>query len=159
MNTSHARLRLAAGLALAALLPACGGGSTNPDPPVTPTATPAPTTTVIFQSAFPPLEEFGYAVGDFAIPNSGSVRVTMDWTFASNDMDIIIFSGTTCTDFEAYFTAGSAPGCTVLGQDLDAVRKPAVVNFNVTQAQNARIFLFNLGPTSESGVVQITLTR
>jgi hypothetical protein len=34
-----------------------------------------------------------------------------------------------------------------------------VITFNVTAAQNARLLLANLGPTGESGVVQITLTR
>jgi hypothetical protein len=157
MITPHARSRVAAGLALVAWLPACGGSPVTPPPP--PTPTPAPVTSVIFQSAFPPLDRFDAAIGDFAIPDSGAVRVTMDWTFPSNDMDIIIFSGTTCADFEAFLSNGSAPGCTVLGQDLDPVRKPAVVTFNVAQAQNARILLYNLGPTSESGVVQITLTH
>lgn len=153
------RLRLGVAVSLIAVLPGCGGGSTDPDPPVRPTATPAPVTTVIFQSAFPPLGSFDGAIGDFAIPNSGAVRATLDWTFPQNDMDLFIFSGTTCNDFETFLITGSAPGCILLGQDIDAVRKPAVVTFNATQAQNARILVFNFGSTNESGVVQITLTR
>lgn len=152
------RLRLAAALTIA-LLPGCGGGSTDPDPPPPPTPTPVPVTTVIFQSAFPPLGSFEGAIGDFAIPNNGSVRATLDWTFPQNDMDLFIFSGTTCVDFETFLISGAAPGCTLLGQDIDTVRKPAVVTFNATQAQNARILVFNFGNTNESGVVQITLTR
>jgi hypothetical protein len=34
-----------------------------------------------------------------------------------------------------------------------------VITFSVTAAQTARVLVVNLGPTGESGVVQITLTR
>jgi hypothetical protein len=37
--------------------------------------------------------------------------------------------------------------------------KPAVVTFSVPAAQDARALVGNLGPTPESGVVQVTLTR
>jgi hypothetical protein len=152
--------RLVCAFALMIGLPACGGGgSTAPNPVPTATPTPAPTTTVIFQSAFPPLDQFEYAVGDFPIPNNGAVRATLEWTFATNDMLFFIFSGTTCTDFETFLTTGSAPGCTLLGQHFTPGVKPKVITFNVTAAQNARLLLANLGPTGESGVVQITLTR
>lgn len=158
--TRARRSRLAVAFALMVVLPACGGGgSTSPNPVPAATPTPAPTTTVIFQSAFPPLEQFGVAIGDFPIPNGGTVRATMDWTFATNDMIFFIFSGTTCTDFETFFDTGSAPGCTLLGQHIALRAKPGVITFNVTAAQNARLLLANLGPTGESGVVQITLTR
>jgi hypothetical protein len=44
----------------------------------------------------------------------------------------------------------------VLGQ---ALFHSAGADEEVTQAQNARILVVNLGPTNESGVVQVTLTR
>ena len=47
----------------------------------------------------------------------------------------------------------------MLGQDIDLTRKPAVVTFNVAAAQNARLLVVNFGSTTESGVVQVTLTR
>lgn len=151
--------QLACALALTIVLPASGGGgSTGPNPPPTSTSTPEPTTSVIFEAAFPPLQPDEGVAGDFSIPNSGLVRVTMDWTFPTNQMVYFIFSGTTCSDFETYFRTGAAPGCTLLGQHVAGV-KPAVVTFNVSAAQNARILLANLGPTGESGVVHITLTR
>jgi hypothetical protein len=154
----HAGLRLAV-LSLAAVLPGCGGDSGNNPVVPTPTPVPTPTTSVIFQSAFPPLDPGGGAIGDFAIPNAGAVRAQMDWTFPANRMFIFIFSGTTCDDTVTFFLTGAAPGCTVLGQDIDPNTKPAVVNFTVAAAQNARVLVVNLGPTGESGVVQVTLTR
>ena len=158
--TRARRDRLAVAFALTVALPACGGGgSTSPNPVPTATPTPAPTTTVIFQSAFPPLDQFNYALGDFPIPNNGTVRATLEWTFATNDLLFFIFSGTTCTDLETFLTTGSAPGCTLLGQQFTPGVKPKVISFDVTAAQNARILVANLGPTGESGVVQITLTR
>jgi hypothetical protein len=156
-------LRLACAFALMIGLPACGGGGSvtgggNPTP--TPVPTPTPTTTqVIFQAAFPPLDAGDGVIGDFSIPNSGAVRATMDWTFATNGMVFFIFSGTTCTEFETFFSTGAAPGCTLLGQHIAPTIKPGVINFNVTAAQNARIVVVNLGPAGESGVVQVTLTR
>jgi hypothetical protein len=149
--------RLVVALVLMVGLPGCGGGTTTPPPVATPV--PTPTTTVIFESAFPPLVAGDGAAGDFAIPNNGNVRVTMDWTFASNRMYIWIFSGTTCTDFMTFLQNGSAAGCTPLGQDIDPTTKPASISFDVAGAQNARILIVNLGPTNESGVVRITLTR
>ena len=157
MMTLNRGVLFTVALALMVGLPGCGGGTTTPPPVATPV--PTPTTSVIFQSAFPPLDPGDGAAGDFSIPNGGTVRVTMDWTFASNFMFIWVFSGTTCTDFETFFDTGAAPGCTTLGMDIDPATKPASFTFNVAAAQNARILVVNLGPTNESGVVQITLTR
>jgi len=154
----YAWLRVALGLALAVGLPGCGG-NTGPDPPPPPTPTPAPAPFVIFQSAFPPLTPGDGASGDFTIPAAGTVRATMDWTFPSNRMFIFVFSGLTCDDFGTFLVTGAAPGCTVLGQDVDPNTKPASLSFTVAAGQGARVFVFNGGPTNESGVVQITLTR
>jgi hypothetical protein len=156
--TPAAARPLACAVALLSVLSGCGGDGPDPIVPL-PTPPPATTTTVIFQSAFPPLDQFETAIGDFPIPNSGAVRATMDWTFATNDMIFFIFSGTTCTDFDTFFSTGSAPGCTLLGQHVTRGVKPGVITFNVGATQNARLLLANLGPTGESGVVQITLTR
>jgi hypothetical protein len=152
--------RLAAALALMIGLPACGGGGGIVDPPPPTTPTPAPTTTtVVFQAAFPPLDAGDAVAGDFSIPNGGQVRATMDWTFPTNSMVYFIFSGTTCTDFDTFFSTGAAPGCTLLGQHITPGVKPGVIAFSVAAAQNARVLVVNLGPTGESGVVQVTLTR
>lgn len=151
--------RVLCAFALTVALPACGGGGriNDPDPVPSPTPTP-PTTSVVFQEAFPPLGAGDGVSADVAVPNSGTVRATMDWTFATNTMALVAFSGTTCTDLQGFFNTGSAPGCTVLGQTQRGV-KPGVLSFNLTAAQTVRILVVNLGPTNESGVVQITLTR
>jgi hypothetical protein len=152
--------RLACALVLMVGLPACGGGGNSaPNPVPTATPTPAPTTTVLFDAPWPPLEQFGYAFGDFPIPNSGTVRATIDWTFPTNHVLFFIFSGGTCTDFDAFLTTGAAPGCTLLGQHTARGVKPGVISFEITAPQNGRLLLWNLGPTNESGIVQITLTR
>lgn len=152
-------LRLACAFALMIGLPACGGGGDVTGPGPTATPTPAPTTTVIFQEAFPPLGAGDGVSTDFNIPNAGTVRATMDWTFATNNMALFIFAGTTCTDLQGFFNNGAAAGCTVLGQHTTRGLKPGVFTFNVTAAQTVRVLVVNLGPTGESGVVQVTLTR
>lgn len=144
--------------ALIVVLPGCGSTPVAPPPPP-PTPTPTPTTTVIFQSAFPPLDPGFFAFGTFDIPAAGSVRATMDWTFPANRMFLFIFNGTTCVDFVTFLNTGAAPGCTLLGSDLEPNTKPALITFSASQAQQARVLVFNLGPTGESGVVQVTLTR
>ena len=149
--------RAACALALMIGLPGCGGGTTTPDPPPT-TQPPAPVTSVVFQSTLALGPEDG-GIGDFSIPNNGLVRVTLDWTFPTNDLVYFVFSGTTCTDFLTFFQNGAAPGCTLLAQHIALGVKPAVVTFNVSAAQNARILILNLGERQESGVVQVTLTR
>ena len=155
-------LRLALGLVLAALLPSCGGG-TGPDPVSTPVPTPTLAPFVLLQSTFPPLDPGEIAIGDFTISAPGTLRATLEWTFATNRMGLIIFSGTTCTvdDFtdliEQNLSASAA--CTPLGANINPSVKPAVITINVTQPQGARVDIVNLGPTGESGTILITLQR
>lgn len=153
--------RLAAALALLSVLPSCGGGSTGPNPPPAATPTPSLAPFVIFQSTFPPLDPGDIAFGDFTISAPGAVRATMDWTFPSNQVFLFVFSGTTCTpeDFVTFITTGPVGACTLLASDLDPSTKPAVATFNATAASGARVVVLNLGPTGESGTVQVTLTR
>jgi hypothetical protein len=153
----HAGLRLLVAVALIVWLPACGSDTIPPPPPPpTPTALPP---FEIFRANFPPLDPGDGASGDFSIPSAGTVTVQMDWTFASNRMFIWVFAGLTCEDFGAFLVNGSAPGCTVLGQDLDPNTKPARFTFNATAGGGARVFVLNGGPTGESGNVLITLQR
>lgn len=159
MTLRHAGLRLAA-LSLVAVLPACGGGGGIVDPPPPPTPTPLPPF-VIFQSAFPPLQPGFFAFGDFTISAPGTVRATMDWTFPSNVMFLFVFSGTGCTedDFIRFLDRGSSNVCVLLGSDVDSSTKPGLATFTATAAGGGRVFVLNLGPTGESGTVQITLQR
>jgi hypothetical protein len=152
--------RLLCGVAAIAWLPACGSGDIVPPPPATPTPTPLPPF-VIFQAAFPPLDVGHFVLADFTIGDRGTVRATMDWTFPSNRMYLFIMAGLTCTDqdFITYLRTGTAATCTVLGSDEDPNTKPASITFNVTQPTGARVFVLNLGPTGESGFVNITLQR
>jgi hypothetical protein len=153
--------RLTAVLALLAILPSCGGGSTGPNPPPAATPTPSLAPFVIFQSAFPPLDPGDFAYGDFTISAPGTVRATMDWTFPSNQMFLFVFSGTTCTeqDFITFINTGPVGACTMLASDLEPATKPGLATFNATAAGGARVVVLNLGPTGESGTVQITLAR
>jgi hypothetical protein len=151
-------LRLASGLVLVVGLSACGSGTTPP-PPSPPPTTLAPF--LLFDVPFPPLEADHFVFGEFSITAPGTLRATMDWTFASNVMHLYIMAGATCDGdaFVRYLDNGVATGCTLLGSDTDARTKPADFSVSVTQPGAARVFVYNLGPTSESGTVRITLAR
>ena len=63
-------------------------------------------------------------------------------------MDLFIFSGNTCNDLESFLVNGAAPGCTLLGQDVDGVRKPAVVNFTAAASRTPASSCSTSGPAT-----------
>ena len=157
--TSRSVGRLALGLVLLVGLSACGG-STGPDP-VTPTPMPSLARFVLLQGPWPALDPGDFALADITFSTPGVGQATLNWTFASNRVSVVIFSGLTCTqdDFVAFITNGSAAACTPLGSTLASTTKPAVVTFNIAQAQGARVYVVNFGPTAESGTLLLTLQR
>jgi hypothetical protein len=85
------------------------------------------------------------------------VRATLQWTFASNDVDLWVVSGTTCSTVNAGLVP-SGPGCTILCQDIGVVGSSATCSFNSTSG-TALVWATNYGATSESGTWIVTVTR
>lgn len=142
-------------LATMALVAAgCGGGSDSGTQP-TPQPTPTPGPTTILTGTFVGLDADFFRTFDFASPASGTVTATAAWTFATNDLDIFVVSGNTCSTFNA---AGvpSGPGCTILCSDVRLTGSTATCSLSAT-AGNARLMIANFGPGGESGTYSVTV--
>jgi hypothetical protein len=112
-----------------------------------------PTNVVVYQRefAFEELPRFGVFVADFEAPETGDLQVTVDWSLASDDIDLVL-SNPACDE-----VARAAGTCKVLASD-GSNAKPAELRLSTT-ATAYRLFVVNLGPGSESGSALVTLTQ
>ena len=136
----------AAGLCLAAATaPACGGNKNPLGPHIE--------NLVVFQhdATFSGLTRLAVFVTDFAVPEPGTLQVTVDWTFATDDVDLVL-SNPACDA-----VALAAGTCKRLAVD-DGNGKPAGITLP-TSATAYRLFVVNRGPASESGTVQAVVTQ
>ena len=141
------------GCALALSLAACGGGGGG-----------GPTTTTVTTVATPPppqvvAQGIGLAleaefVGRVPITTSraGSLKATVDWTFAANDIDVALVR-TNCT-FDQ-FVAGQ---CQILAISASATAKPEVIQADGAAAGDYTLFIENTGPGDETLSFQVVLT-
>ena len=154
---------VAAALALVVILPACGGGGGGGgNAPSTLPPAPAPTRTQIQQGGFtiasvPDANRAGFsidiAVAPLTIPAAGTLEVVADWTFASNDVDIIVYNQP-CTPAQAI-----RDQCGIAGRTVSTTTKPERLTINGAPAGNFAIGFANYGNSSESGNYQVFLTR
>jgi hypothetical protein len=110
------------------------------------------TTVTLFeqQTQFAGLPRFGVYLTDFTVPASGTLRIAVDWTFATDDVDLVL-SNPACDAI-----ALSNGLCKVLGSETSNV-KPARISMG-TSATAYRLFVINRGPSAESGTVSVTVT-
>jgi len=140
---------------LAAVLSACGDVPNSPTPNPTPTPTPAPT-------PIPPqvvAERTGFSleagwIGWLAFPTSqaGTLEATVDWTYASNNLDVYLVKGE-CNYDQLY-----AGLCETLASSDSETAKPDKVRLENAAAGTYTIFVDNLGPGDESLSFQVVLT-
>jgi hypothetical protein len=140
---------LGVALALAALLPACGGDSVTAPP--TPPPPPAPVTTVIGEGSLSGLEPDAAALATFATTQAGDLEVVLDWTFAENDLDALLIRGE-CTPEQLI-----ALECNV-GAIADSAAKPERLGISNAPAGTYTFYVINLGATTESFSFQVLLT-
>jgi hypothetical protein len=145
-----------AGLALACailVMPACGGGSDTPNTPtpVTTPPPPPPAPTVVRQGAGPiPAETVGFV--DFTTTLPGRLDVTVDWTFATNDVDIFIVRGS-CTDDQLRNDT-----CPFLAMATSETAKPERLSVPNAAAGLYTLYVANFGSSDESVAFQAVLT-
>jgi hypothetical protein len=141
---------LSSALALITGLTACGGGSTNPTPPTS--NPPAPVRSVI--------GNFTFSLGpialsqpvDITVSGTGSMDATVQWSFASNDVDLYL------TDRNCNATTiFQIPSCNVLARADSFTNKPEVIRQNLSTGVY-RLFVYNDGPGSESGTLVVGFT-
>ena len=131
-------------------------GGATPAPAPTPTPTPTPTpggTNVIGQgsSALPPLT---LLFVPFSATAAGTIGVSIDWTFASNDIDIFLAAGTNPCSVDQF----SNQTCQFLGSAESATTKPETVSVPNLAAGPYTLYVVNWGDTDDSVGYQVTLT-
>ena len=145
--------RLLSAVLLAALLPGCDGGSgPDPVPSTAPPPPPAPVTTVLDEGGFsgvPPGNGIG---GSFDTTRAGDLEVIVDWTFASNNMDLLLFRGE-CSP-EQFL----AEECDVADVADSPTAKPERVGLANAAAGTYTLVVFNFGETEETFSYQVLLT-
>jgi hypothetical protein len=150
-----------AALALAAVLPACGGGGGGTTPTTVPPA-PQPTRTQIQASSFtvlgvPAANGLGFpqdvAVAALTVSNTGALEIVADWTFASSDIDIWFITGA-CTAAQA-----ARRQCTITAATTSTTQKPERLNIASVTAGTYTIGFANFTNANESGNYQVYLTR
>ncbi len=159
LNRSFSVARALAALALLSALSACGGNSNPAGPGAAPRPTPAPTpvTTTVVENSFTGLEPDFVLSQTFTTTLSGDLQAVVDWTFASNDLDVLLVrgGGNPCLnpndriDFDI---------CTVLVAASSTTTKPERLGMSGLSAGTYTLYIWNHGPSTESLSYQILLT-
>jgi hypothetical protein len=141
------------GAALAASLAACGGGGGGGGP-TTPTATPVPTPTppVVVASGGGQVPGADLGRVAFTTTRTGNLEVTVDWTFATNDVDVALVRG------DCSFDQFLGQQCTILAFSLSETAKPERIRSDNAAAGTYTLFIENVGPGAESVSFQVVLT-
>ncbi len=149
------------GVLLLAALVGCGGGGDNGSPTTPSVTTPARTRTVIgsfnFQLVGTPAANnaglaFDFGRIDITVSPTGDLDAVVDWTFASNSVQLYLTSSS-CTD-----TQFSVVQCSILRSTEGSGAKPRTLTAPGLNG-NYRLWVVNLGSTSESGTIQVGVTR
>ncbi len=156
MTRTAAGLTRALAAAVAVALTGCGGGS-SPSAPSTPRPTPAPTPTtiVVRQNSFTGLDPDFLLVVPFTTTTRGDLEAVADWTFATNNLDLVLVAGTNpCStpdgiDFSV---------CSILFAEVNPTTKPERLRAPSLAAGAYTLYIGNNGPGEESLSYQILLT-
>jgi len=134
-------------------LAACGGNTpvTSTSPP--PTPTPAPVTRQIHDDAFA-VPSDSVVSDTFATTSSGTLEVTVDWTFASNDVDIFIARGNEPCTLETF----NNRSCGISATEESTTLKPEKLTIPNFAAGSYTLYVANFGARDESVACHIVLT-
>ncbi len=147
----HSLPEACAALLLAGLA-ACGSNPVAPPTPP-PTTLPPPVTRVIHNDTFAVGSKFVYP-DTFSTSTTGSLEVTVDWTFTSNDVDIFVARGVEpCT--LATFNDRS---CGFVATEESTTMKPEKLTISNLAAGTYTLYVANFGSSNESVACHITLT-
>jgi hypothetical protein len=160
MNAIRRNLALATAVAVALLLGGCGGESggcaNNPTGPgCQPSPSPSPVVTrnpVVIDAGEGSLPVLVALFRTLATTETGSLDVVVDWTFATNDVDIFLARGDCSFD---QFVAG---GCTIAAAATSTTTKPERVRLANQPAGTYTLIVPNFGPGDESISYQVIFT-
>jgi hypothetical protein len=168
-NTMSARKQWGGGLALLpcfvlvstiAALPGCGskgGCSSNPTGPgcqTSPTPPPPPVQPppVVVVQGSGSLGKRLLALIPFSTSTVGKIDVTVDWTFATDDVDVYLARG--ACSFDQFI----ASQCNVMSFSESTTAKPEKLSVPGAAAGSYVLLIGNLGPADESVAYQVVLS-
>ena len=130
----------------------CGSNPAAICTPPPPTPPPAPVKTVVTEASIASLP-LNYVAGRyFSTSATGTIDVTVDWTFAEDTVHVWLAKGQ-CT-FEQF----EADTCQYATQSLASRPKPRILSVPAATAGMYTLIVANWGPKDESLSYQIVLT-
>jgi hypothetical protein len=153
MNKARPLLPFLGIVGLTLSLTGCGGKS--PTTPSSPPATlaPAPVTTVVAQGSSS-LNAETVAPVVFTTSTTGTLDMTVDWTFPSNDVDIFLARGSTpCT-----LATFNDRTCGFIATEESTTMKPAKLRAASLAPGTYSLYVANFGDRDESVAWQFVLT-
>jgi len=143
-------------LTLTVLTAVCLSGCEGPTSGPPPTTLPSPPVRVLLFSeelAFSaaPFGAVTYLFRDVQVPRSGRVEITLDWTFESSNLDILV-TDSACED--STLLAGA---CSISASDRTQA-KPAGLTFTQPAAATIRVWILSNANVDEAGVLNVYLT-
>ena len=84
---------------------------------------------------------------------TGTLDATVQWTLASNDVDVFVTAQSCTTEMFA------GERCAYTARADSATAKPERVSFRVSAGDRYRFWIVNFGPQRESGTLEVGLTQ
>lgn len=131
------------------LMAGCSRDTVTAPPPPSP---PTPVTIVVAQGSLSGLEPGGAAMAPFTTDRSGTLEVVLDWTLASNNLDLILTRGD-CTPEQLI-----ALECDVAAIASSATAKPERASIGSADAGAYTLFVANRGASTETFSFEALLT-
>ncbi|HXY42379.1 MAG TPA: hypothetical protein VEQ10_22070 [Vicinamibacteria bacterium] len=145
------RLAVIGAVAFAA---ACGGGSPTTPATPTPVPTPASVTTVVSGGSSSDLQQNWDHWVPFTTTSTGRLEGTVDWTFATDDVEVMVATGRhTCTNGQ-YWDFST---CNVIAS-IHNGSKPKKFSLAGQPAGTYTLYILNNGPATESVSWQVLVT-
>lgn len=151
MNAIPRKLALAQAVAFALLLSGCGGEEKRPcanpaDPgcPVSPSPPPTQGTPVVIDAGEGGLPALVALFRTRTTAETGSFEIIVDWTFATNDVDIFLARGN--CEFEQFV----ANACSIAASATSTSTKPERLTLSNQPAGAYTMIVPNFGPGDES---------
>jgi hypothetical protein len=141
-------------LSIAVACVGCGGdgGPTGTSTP-SPTPIPPPVTSIV-ASGNSPLGASTVAPVAFSTTTVGTLDVTVDWTFAANDVDIFLARGTAPCSLASF----NDRSCGFIASEESTTMKPSRLRAASLAPGAYSLYVANFGDTDESVAWQVVLT-
>lgn len=146
-------VRTFSGLMLAVVLPGCGGSSNNNNPTPVVTPTPAPRPQVLLQVSGGVPGEIVGVVSPINTTSVGSFELTLDWTFARNNLDIALARGSCNTEDDLL-----SGRCAFIAATNNPATKPERLQVPPQPAGTYYVLVANFSAEDESVAIQVVFT-